>query len=206
MPTGHHEESACKLDAIVRDVFVHQRLVKEALVDAGKAITPPFVASARIRQPMYDLGVRIRQSIEFDLHEFRRQRTVEAAFHFLREKDEATGAFVFVIGNLESHHSNVSADVFLGFALADTVAPFIVVNGQDAKAAWSFTVLHELAHIWLGQTGISGGAFDNPVERYCNDIASELLCRRLNWHAGPRLYRRVAISETISKRSRVCAS
>jgi Zn-dependent peptidase ImmA (M78 family) len=55
------------------------------------------------------------------------------------------------------------------------VAPFIVVNDQDARVAWSFTVLHELTHIWLGATGVSGGSTDARVESYCNRVAGEIL-------------------------------
>ena len=43
-----------------------------------------------------------------------------------------------------------------GFALADEVAPFVVINHQDHRGAWSFTLLHELTHLWLGETGVSG--------------------------------------------------
>jgi Zn-dependent peptidase ImmA (M78 family) len=50
-----------------------------------------------------------------------------------------------------------------------------VINDQDAKTAWSFTALHELAHLWLGQTGISGTDSENKIERYCNDVAGEFL-------------------------------
>jgi Zn-dependent peptidase ImmA (M78 family) len=32
-----------------------------------------------------------------------------------------------------------------------------------------------LAHIWIGQSGISGGRTENAVERFCSDIASEIL-------------------------------
>jgi Zn-dependent peptidase ImmA (M78 family) len=51
----------------------------------------------------------------------------------------------------------------------------MVINDRDAKTAWSFTALHELAHLWLGQTGISGTEGENKIERYCNDVAGEFL-------------------------------
>lgn len=175
LPQGREEESAGKLDAIVRDVFVRQRLVKEALEDAEEAVELPFVGSARMDQPFENVCKRIRDTLQFDVNEFRKRRNIEDAFRYLRDQVEKLGVFVLLIGNLGSHHSNVSADVFRGFALADKISPFIVVNDQDAKAAWSFTVLHELAHIWLGETGISVGTFEKQIERYCNDIASEIL-------------------------------
>src|SRR5262249_18299276 len=48
----------------------------------------------------------------------------------------------------------------------------------DAVAARPFTLMHELAHIWLGASGVSGPLRDVPddvVERFCNDTASEFL-------------------------------
>jgi Zn-dependent peptidase ImmA (M78 family) len=83
--------------------------------------------------------------------------------------------FVMFASNLGSYHTTLSVDRFRGFALADPIAPFIVINDQDSHAAWSFTLLHELAHIWLGYTGVSGGPPERTVERFCNDVASEFL-------------------------------
>ena len=78
-------------------------------------------------------------------------------------------------GNLGSHHSNIDTAIFRGFVLADEIAPFIVINDQDARPAWSFTLLHEIVHLWLGQTGVSGSSSENIIERFCNDVASEIL-------------------------------
>jgi Zn-dependent peptidase ImmA (M78 family) len=77
--------------------------------------------------------------------------------------------------NLGSYHTTLTVDRFRGFALADPIAPFVVINDQDSRAAWSFTLLHELAHVWLGFTGVSGGPPDRAVERFCNEVASEFL-------------------------------
>lgn len=66
-------------------------------------------------------------------------------------------------------------DVFRGFALADGIAPFVVINDQDAKSAWSFTLAHELAHLWLGQSGISGARMETAIEKFCSDVASKFL-------------------------------
>lgn len=175
IPEVRRQESAGALDALVRDVFVRQRLVREAVEEAEEAVRLTFVGSASLDQPVAEMGASLIKRLKFDLTEFRHKRTIEDAFKYLRSLVEHTGVFVLLIGNLGSHHSNISADVFRGFALADEISPFIIINDQDAKAAWSFTVLHELVHIWLGATGISGGAFDQRLERFCNDVASEIL-------------------------------
>ena len=65
--------------------------------------------------------------------------------------------FVLLKGDLGNYRTAIDVEVFRGFAIADDIAPFVVINDNDSKAAWSFTLLHELTHLLLGQTGISGG-------------------------------------------------
>ncbi|MFL9887506.1 hypothetical protein PQR66_31040 [Paraburkholderia agricolaris] len=64
--------------------------------------------------------------------------------------------------------------------LTDDVASFMMVNDQDAKAAWSFTALRELTHIWQRQTGISGGFHEQRAEKFSNDVASRVLLADLS--------------------------
>jgi Zn-dependent peptidase ImmA (M78 family) len=99
-------------------------------------------------------------------------------FALLRDAVERLGVFVLLAGDLGSYHSDISEEVFRGIALADDVAPFIVINDNDAMPARAFTLIHELAHIWTGASGVSGplrGLPDDVIERFCNDIAGEFL-------------------------------
>ena len=125
--------------------------------------------------PANELVGRIPGRIEFSLREFRQRSSVGHAFTYLREKLEASGIFVVLLGNLGSHHTNIPEKTFRGYAIADPIAPFIVVNDQDAKAAWSFTAFHEAVHLWLGNTGVSSVSTDAQIERYCNEVAGEIL-------------------------------
>ncbi|MDF1574029.1 MAG: ImmA/IrrE family metallo-endopeptidase [Bacteroidales bacterium] len=39
--------------------------------------------------------------------------------------------------------------------MSNDYAPFIFINSKDWGAAQLFTLVHELAHIWIAQSGIS---------------------------------------------------
>jgi Zn-dependent peptidase ImmA (M78 family) len=69
---------------------------------------------------------------------------------------------------------------FRGFASSDTIAPVVFVNDKDSRAAQNFTLAHELAHIWIGESGISNvnmrnATTANQIERFCNQVAAEFL-------------------------------
>jgi transcriptional regulator with XRE-family HTH domain len=162
------------LDALVRDIKVRQGIIRSMLEDTDQAPLD-FIASATTAIPIEKLSALIAKRLDFSLSEFRTSKTPDEAFAYLRAKIEASGVFVLLLGNLGSHHTNIPVDIFRGFALADPIAPMIVINDGDARAAWSFTALHELVHLWLGATGISGGDTNNHVEQYCNDVAGEIL-------------------------------
>jgi Zn-dependent peptidase ImmA (M78 family) len=162
------------LDALIRDIRGRQTTVR-ALLEETESQPVSFISSAVMNEPTEHLASRIKERLNFSLDQFRKQPTVELAFSSLRETIEAAGVYVLLLGNLGSHHTNIPVDVFRGFAIADPIAPFIVINDQDARPAWAFTALHEMAHLWLGATGVSGASVDSLIESYCNDVAGEIL-------------------------------
>jgi hypothetical protein len=94
---------------------------------------------------------------------------------YLREGAEKARAFVLLMGNLGNHHTGLDARAFRGFAFADPIAPFVVINKNDSRAAWSVMLLHELAHLWLGQTSVSGYDGEGEAERFCDAVAARFM-------------------------------
>jgi len=171
------------LDALLRDIRARQEMVKSLLEDEEEAPGLPFVGSATIDQKAGTVAASIASTLAFDYRRRELRRgDADTLFRTLRERAESVGVFVLLAGDLGSYHTELSADVFRGFAISDEVAPFVVINDKDARAARSFTLVHELAHIWLDESGVSGVASpDTPhspqdrIERFCNDVAGEFL-------------------------------
>lgn len=163
------------VDALVRDLRARQRLVRTVLEDDEDTQPLAFIGSAHMADGVPALVKSIEQMLGMTRTEYRQQKDAGEAFALLRDCAERAGVFVLLAGNLGSHHSAIPVSAFRGFAIADPIAPFVVINDGDAKAAWSFTLLHELAHLWLGATGVSGGTPEMKIERFCNDVAGAFL-------------------------------
>lgn len=163
-------------DSLKRDVFKRQELVKDLLDDIDELEPLEFVGSAKASMSYMEVAEKIKNSIKLDLNFFRSRKDTSQSFKYIRTLIENSGVYVLLAGDLGSYHTDIATNVFRGFSISDPMAPFIVINDNDAKAAYSFTVLHELAHIWLGQTGISNDSLDqSDIERYCDSVASEIL-------------------------------
>ena len=103
----------------------------------------------------------------------------EKAVNELAQQLEQSGIFLVfngVVGN--NTHRKVEVSECRGFALFSETAPYIFVNNADSKTAQMFTLIHEAAHIMLGESaGHAGeGLFDqDKTESYCNKVAAEFL-------------------------------
>ena len=164
------------LDALLRDIRTRQTLVRNILEEDDEAAPVGFVGSMVMEQGVPAVLHAIQASLRITTADLRREKTAEAVFARLRKAVETQGVFVLLVGDLGSHHTALDVRTFRGFAIADPIAPFVIINDKDAKTAWSFTLLHELAHLWIGASGISGGAMaGSPIERFCNEVASAFL-------------------------------
>ncbi len=101
----------------------------------------------------------------------------------LAENVGKVGILVLQNGKVGSNtRRKLNVDEFRGFAIIDDFVPLVFINSADNLAARIFTLAHELAHIWIGESGISnpttfdiGLQEDNRINRFCNRVAAELL-------------------------------
>ena len=140
----------------------------------------PFVGSAKSSENVETVAARMRDALGFDLEERGGLPTWTEALRRFVDKADALGVLVMVSGVVGNNpHRKLDPDEFRGFALADELAPLVFVNGADTKAAQMFTLAHELAHLWLGETALSDSRPDalpaHGIETWCNRVAAELL-------------------------------
>lgn len=160
------------VQALVRQILARQSILRDILAEE-EAPEVPFVGALTVndgRSAALDLARQVLGSSHAN-----QAANPTQAFERLRESVHEAGVFVLLKGDLGSYQTAIDTETFRGFALADPLAPFIVVNDNDAKAAWSFTLVHELVHLFLGDTGISGIRAGNDIEQFCNDVASAFL-------------------------------
>lgn len=140
----------------------------------------PFVGSVRLQSDVVAVAKNIQQALRFNVEERVNISTwTDALRHFIAQAD-STGIMVMVSGIVGSNTRRpLNPQEFRGFALAEPLAPLVFINGKDTKAAQMFTLAHELAHIWLGETALSDvGPVtmpSNKVEVWCNKVAAEFL-------------------------------
>ena len=163
------------LDALIREVRARQSMVRSVLESEEEVEPLSFVGSHRIEDGQAEVLATLRELLGVELREYRHQRDPSAAFDLLRTSVEQAEVFVLIKGDLGNYHTALDTTIFRGFSIADEVAPFIVINDQDARSAWSFTLLHEMVHLLLGQTGVGSSSLDNDSERFCNAVAGEYL-------------------------------
>ncbi len=156
----------------------------------------PFVGSATPSGSVRSTAEEMRTVLRFDLEERRSTATWTDALRRFIEQADALGVLVMVNGVVGNNTSRkLDPDEFRGFALADDLAPLVFINGADTKAAQMFTLAHELAHLWLGESALSDvEATSEPshtVEAWCNRVAAELLVPmellRLEYRRSPNL-------------------
>ncbi len=175
LPKDYPASDEALLDALIRDIRARQSMVRVILEDEDEAERLPFVGSHWIEDGPATVLRSLQTLLSLDSAVYRAQPSATAAFDLLRRSAEGANIFVLLKGDLGNYVTTIDTTVFRGFSIADQVAPFIVINDQDARPAWSFTLLHEVVHLLLGQTGVSGEYSENEVERFCDDVAGNFL-------------------------------
>jgi len=172
---GVARPSADLLDTIFQSQL-RQDWYRELAESEGDRVA--FVGSLNRETPIVDAAATMRDTLGFGIQD--RGATWTDALRSLIDRAEDVGVLVMVNGVVGSNTRRpLDPAEFRGFALVDAFAPVVFVNGADTKAAQIFTLAHELAHMWLGESALSDATIlsapDLAIERWCNQVAAEFL-------------------------------
>lgn len=150
---------------------------------------------------------RIRKDLELEICWFEKCKNAREAFNFIRGQLEECGVIVMMSGIVgKNTHRTLDINEFRAFAMIDQWAPLIFINAADSDGARLFSLLHEIAHIWIGENDLYndiGGAVEinRATEVLCNSVAVELIVPRSifksKWNASD-----ADVFETITELSR----
>lgn len=91
---------------------------------------------------------------------------------YLRDQIEKKGVFIQCF-------TDVPLEKARGFAIYDKNLPMIGINDDDRYPAKSFTIIHELAHIFKMESSVCNDMFSRYTsqseEKFCNAVAGEFL-------------------------------
>lgn len=153
----------------------------------------PFVGRFNVSSDPLVVAEDIRATLSISQGLRQMAQTWSAYLDLLSMKAEAVGILVmrssFVGANTRR---GLSADEFQGFVLTDEFAPLVFINNADYVTARIFTLIHEVAHIWIGKSGVVNPdesliSDTTNTERFCNVVATESLVPKdeflITWNA-----------------------
>lgn len=158
---------------IIREVQQKQAWISEVNRDNGESKLP-FVGSYTVDSNPAIVAQSILDTLGITPGRYNSDNPIKEWI----DSAETIGIFVSRTSFIHSR-LKLDSEEIQGFAIADPYAPFVFVNSEDWNAPQLFTLVHELAHIWIAETGISNGIEPeikdkekfNEVELFCNQVA-----------------------------------
>ena len=178
--TGGISPRSRQLRWMIRQAQERQAFAIELLRDDGSS-PQEWVGSASLDEDPEAVGGRIRDALGVGSDE-PKIRNREQVLEGWVERVENLGAFVSRYLPSGNKYWLVKPSEARGLSLCDTLAPYIVLNSRDAPAGRTFTLMHELAHLYYGQCGLDDlsdeelVSVDNKIlEQRCNQVAAAVL-------------------------------
>lgn len=164
-----------QLNYEIRRAYYRRQVALDLFEELGESI-PKFTRKITLSDNPEDTGARLREWLGIDNTRQTRWKTDNEAFNGWRQTIEALGILVF-------QAERIDVSEMRGFAIGDRPLPVIVVNKKDTHKGRIFSMLHELAHILLGDSSISGDVMaekglppeEKKVEVFCNHVAASTL-------------------------------
>ncbi|MCZ8105613.1 MAG: XRE family transcriptional regulator [Burkholderiales bacterium] len=162
----------------IRVAQERRELLLDMVQETGEE-PPAFVLTAEVGEDVEAVADRVRSYFGIAPGDQARWARRKQVFDGWRARIEAKGVLVFVMGG---PHAPAVREV-RGFAIPARHFPVAAVNGKDKTNGRTFSLLHEVVHLALGQAVVENAistyrrlpAAERAVERFCNAVAAAVL-------------------------------
>ena len=162
---------------IIREVQQKQAWISE-VYEENQDKKLSLVGKFSLRDNPVDVADDILRTLDINPFHYSLDRPIREWI----DKAESKGIFISRTSFIHSR-LKLDSEELQGFTISDPYAPFVFINSEDWDAPQLFTLVHELAHIWIAESGISNEIEPDiksretfhPVERFCNEVAANAL-------------------------------
>jgi len=159
-----------------KTVFVmrHARRLQELSKELSRNVdyeTKSKIEKVKISDNSETIALKFREKFNLTEEKQRKFKTPYELFNYLRDILEDQNIYLFQF--------SMPVEDARGFVFVDETPTVIVVNTKDNIEARIFSLMHEFAHILLGESVIdlpdAMHSFKDDVEKWCNEFASVFL-------------------------------
>lgn len=194
-------DASPELEATILAMQEKQAWFREYLIENGKSPLS-FIGSITLQTPIKNAAKKIKDILSLTETNLESIGNWSEYMGILIRQIESAGILFIrngVVGNNTSRPLDL--EEFRGFVLIDQYAPLIFINGRDSKNAQLFTLIHEIVHLLLGESGLIDANMNlkssNTIERYCNHVAAEFLVPEDQFKASFKRYGNSADVENV---------
>ena len=176
----HLENPSRNLIDIMHDMDQIQGWMHDYLFSTGSS-TIKYVGALQKEQSYETFAQYARRLLELPIDWYKKSKNADDSFSIIRKAISNKGTIVMMSGIVGNNtHRPLSIDEFRAFSITDDYAPLIFINSNDSVNGKLFSLLHEFAHICIGENSLfndrySTGKKVKKAETLCNAVAAEIL-------------------------------
>ena len=181
---GEDESLSPELILDIRNSLDRREIYLELMQDFGEE-PPLFKPKTSIKKDPEKIATRIRKLLKINFSKQSKWKDNRVSFNNWREAIEKLGILVF-------QATQTPIFEMRGYSIAQFPLPVISVNRKDSYSGRTFSMIHELTHIMLRESGLCDlNQTQNPssrsrkIEIFCNHVAGAALVSENNILSDP---------------------
>ena len=177
--TAWNMQDSQDVEILIRDLLARHQLLKIAIEHRKASTIHSFIGSLSPHVGAATLAKSLVEYLGFDRFHLRNTQSLESSFLLIRQRLESIGVAVMISGHVAFHHAIMPTRLYGSFSVIDAVLPLISINENLSMANWIFAMIHELAHLFIADSGLSNLGWNDSnekvIDQLCDDAASEFL-------------------------------